>query len=447
MSAKHEFIRFFPSSRHSVEQSHGCRLSIVYFTPNFLNKLTGSQQDELEQFGFRVRELVVMQQKVIAPKVKGSECSRDLVRVSTSMVQDVSADSSEEWFGERRGVLRPSLGQDVNEQAIGQAVPHYSLCDQEVKRVTFANPEIEELVEFEVQSLRISTRQHKEQSRTRKIVSTMLEVGSDEDVCYESDTCQWDDADGMHDDLYDDVVQVHNPDGKIAEVSIEDFCEKPSDVAAYVAQELEHESEEELLNLDPRKASHTSVPASKVVESRSDERVKWLNSVDKELGRLHDTGTLEPLDEKSFSQLRNESTSRGVPLITIPAQLLFVIKADGSYKCRFVCCGNFTNQIGDTATRELDSSVFRLIVSWGVRCKHRFGERARFASTDVATAFLNATLLEDRIVVVRTPWALGKLKDGQAPKIFRVRRALYGLKESPRLWGSHRDEILGSTQI
>eukprot|EP00971_Amphidinium_carterae_P140668 2787768-Amphidinium_carterae.1 len=98
------------------------------------------------------------------------------------MVQDVSANSSEEWFGERRGVWRPCLGQDVNEQAAEQAVPHYSLCDQEVKRVTFANPEIEELVEFEVQSLmRKSTRQHKEQSRTRKIVSTMLEIGSDED--------------------------------------------------------------------------------------------------------------------------------------------------------------------------------------------------------------------------------------------------------------------------
>eukprot|EP00971_Amphidinium_carterae_P233456 4633283-Amphidinium_carterae.3 len=148
-----------------------------------------------------------------------------------------------------------------------------------------------------------STRQRKSQSRTRKIVSAMLEVGFDEEVWDESDTCQGDDADGMHDDLFVDVVQVHDLDGQIPEDSIEDFCERPLDVAAYVAQELEHDSEEKLLNLDPRKASHTSVdsvPASRVVESRSDERVKCLNSVDKELGRLHDTGTREQLDEKVF---------------------------------------------------------------------------------------------------------------------------------------------------
>lgn len=51
---------------------------------------------------------------------------------------------------------------------------------------------------------------------------------------------------------------------------------------------------------------------------------------------------------------------------------------------------------------------------------------------DVKSAFLNGILLEE--VYVRQP--KGFIKEGQADKVYRLLKALYGLRQAPRAWYS-----------
>eukprot|EP00971_Amphidinium_carterae_P189543 3762386-Amphidinium_carterae.2 len=186
---------------------------------------------------------------------------------------------------------------------------------------------------------------------------------------------------------------------------------------------------------DPRKAQHTNVSPKCVLESKSKERENWKTCVEKELSRLRETGTLEEVDNSSLAYLRNQAKTPSIHF------------ADGTYKSRFVCCGNFTQQVGITNTAELDACVLRMIVTWGVKSGKRMGERVEFATTDVATAFLKAALPPDRIVIVKAPWALTQLGLCKADTHFRIHKALYGLRESPRLLGCHRDKLLKELHI
>eukprot|EP00971_Amphidinium_carterae_P279794 5554119-Amphidinium_carterae.1 len=115
---------------------------------------------------------------------------------------------------------------------------------------------------------------------------------------------------------------------------------------------------------------------------------KWDESVHKELGGLTDTATLEEIDEASLSQLKRQAASQEFPVVITPGQIVFVVKSDGSFKSRFVCCGKFTAQIYASSRAEL-----------------------RERSCKPGTCY-------------------------------RVHEALYGLRESPHLWGCHRDGVM-----
>ena len=80
------------------------------------------------------------------------------------------------------------------------------------------------------------------------------------------------------------------------------------------------------------------------------------------------------------------------------------------------------------------------------------------AGLDVKTAFLNAPLKEvgkkqqpkpsedgperSRLVLMQPPRILNRLGLAEKGKYWMVEKALYGLRESPRLWCDHRDQEL-----
>jgi hypothetical protein len=114
---------------------------------------------------------------------------------------------------------------------------------------------------------------------------------------------------------------------------------------------------------------------------------------------------------------------------TVPLMWVFTYKFDEDgyllkYQARLVVHGDLQEQYGDTYAATLAARLFRALMA--LTCA--FSLKAM--QYDVPNAFLNALL--DRTLYVRT-------LDGQT---LRLLRALYGLKEAPRLWAIHFQESL-----
>jgi hypothetical protein len=100
------------------------------------------------------------------------------------------------------------------------------------------------------------------------------------------------------------------------------------------------------------------------------------------------------------------------------------------YKARFVVRGDLQEQYGDTYPATLASRLFRALIA--LACVLNLKARQYDVPNGFLNAFLNCTLH------VKTP-------DGFQDKYsqtLRLLRALYGLKEAPRLWAVHFQESL-----
>ena len=87
-------------------------------------------------------------------------------------------------------------------------------------------------------------------------------------------------------------------------------------------------------------------------------------------------------------------------------------------------------------TANTDVSSIRVVLAeaaqksdWGIR------------SLDVATAFLNAPMpvAEEETVYVKPPTLLEQFRLIQPGTYWKLTKAVYGLRVSPRLWGKERD--------
>ena len=127
----------------------------------------------------------------------------------------------------------------------------------------------------------------------------------------------------------------------------------------------------------------------------------------------------------------------------LPGKAVMVKKpnGDGTHKkkARVVVCGNFQQvQPGEETCANTPSfPMLRVLVSlaslhgWSV------------ASWDVSTAFLYASLPEDQEVYCRPPNVLVRLGLVQPGIVWRLKKALYGLRTSPKAWEEERDQKLG----
>jgi hypothetical protein len=161
----------------------------------------------------------------------------------------------------------------------------------------------------------------------------------------------------------------------------------------------------------------------------------------KELKRHTHGKQFEAASEAEFSKCWNKGTFTK-PDITaehiedaVPLMWVFSYKFDEDgylheYKARLVVRGDLQEQYGDTYAATLAARLFRALMA--LACAFNL----KAMQYDVPSAFLNAFL--DRTLYVRTPDGFQD-KYGQ---ILRLLRALYGLKEAPRLWAIHFQESL-----
>ena len=125
----------------------------------------------------------------------------------------------------------------------------------------------------------------------------------------------------------------------------------------------------------------------------------------------------------------------GTPL---PMKRAYMMQNGVRCKDRGLLCGNFeqtdlTQQLW-TAQAETSSLVAALRLT--------FPPGWVAGAVDVSGAFMHAPLPEHMLVVVRPPHAFVDAGLVAPDELWKLTRAVHGLKVSPRAWGLHRDSTL-----
>ena len=198
------------------------------------------------------------------------------------------------------------------------------------------------------------------------------------------------------------------------------------------AKDLEEEDE------GRRQATtHISISPDVVLASTGEEGEKWLATGKKEIDNLTIPKAITALSPQERTALKEKAQLEGGDFIELPAKVVFAIKPE-KYKIRIVACGSQTKDTyGKITTTDLDTCMLRFILSWAA--SSRFNT---IASLDVTAAFLNADLPPGRVVVLRPPTVLDKLGLIPTGFVWRVRRAVYGLREAPSLWSQERTKVM-----
>eukprot|EP00439_Symbiodinium_sp_Y106_P004177 s9189_g1.t1 len=187
---------------------------------------------------------------------------------------------------------------------------------------------------------------------------------------------------------------------------------------------------------------------------------RWAPSLEKELAALEPAIQRFVQDDELHQQLQSRSD-----LIELPAKVVFTVKPPNQgaletetsmnvssmsrqerethlfrRKSRIVACGNMTEPSSwELYAAGATSEVLRIIIA-----ETSFRAWA-LGVLDIVAAFLGTPMPPpDQFppVVVRPPGVL-RLRGLAGPReLWLLRRALYGLREAPRLWCLHRDRLL-----
>lgn len=149
---------------------------------------------------------------------------------------------------------------------------------------------------------------------------------------------------------------------------------------------------------------------------QSSESHQWKRAMKEELKSLEETGTWEIVDQPQNVQI-------------VPCKWVLKLKrnADGKsikYKARLVICGNLDDsELSCTFAPVVDFTVIRLMLAIATQ------KQWEIHQVDYSSAFLQGTL--HREVYMTIP----KYMEGNySKKVCKLKKTLYGLRESPRIW-------------
>ena len=178
-------------------------------------------------------------------------------------------------------------------------------------------------------------------------------------------------------------------------------------------------------------------------------RERWLVSLYKEIENFLQNMAIEDADPSLV--VRWKGSGRW----PLPCQMVFVLKpltqsqqigddvqADYKHKRQLVICGNFASW-GEhsTTTTNLVAPLLRLILSLACSAD------TTWSSIDITSAFLNADIHDDDTVLVTPPPILVKMDIVKPNTVWHVKKAIYGLREAPRLWQQERDQKLRDVEF
>eukprot|EP00435_Cladocopium_sp_Y103_P020138 s2720_g4.t3 len=174
----------------------------------------------------------------------------------------------------------------------------------------------------------------------------------------------------------------------------------------------------------------------------------WRDAIEAELKSLMDTKrALRVVPPEEARQLTQDQG-----LLAVPAKVVFTIQPDGANprgkkKCRIVACGNYAPEAEmDCFAAGTDAATLRLSLAMASK-KAWHG-----ANLDVKTAFLNAPMTKPHVdseeeeglgkILLRPPPILVSLGHVAKDQFWEVLKAMYGFRQSPRLWSDYRDDSM-----
>ena len=171
------------------------------------------------------------------------------------------------------------------------------------------------------------------------------------------------------------------------------------------------------------------IPRSIAEAQHSPEWKLWLAALQAEYGGLVKEGVFDEVDEST------------VPASTkvVPTQVLFSIKANGTYKCRIVVRGDLTvkgDHYLETKSSMATLESIRMLVALAA------GSDRPLYSTDFSQAFINADS-DNPHLYCKLPLLPPEMRGGEygmgghRGKVGHLKKALYGLPHAPRLWQQH----------
>ena len=147
-----------------------------------------------------------------------------------------------------------------------------------------------------------------------------------------------------------------------------------------------------------------------------------------------------PIKAKELKELAEET---GSTIKTLPAKLVAVLKKKVNEptkkKSRIVACGNMdqSEEEKETYAGGADATAVRSAIR--IAALRRWSLRTK----DVSTAFLNADYkVKGEILVLKPPNVYLKAGLVEEHEYWLVKKAIYGLKESPYVWAVERDTRL-----
>eukprot|EP00438_Fugacium_kawagutii_P024973 Skav217964 [mRNA] locus=scaffold3450:124613:131011:+ [translate_table: standard] len=177
---------------------------------------------------------------------------------------------------------------------------------------------------------------------------------------------------------------------------------------------------------------------------------EWKPSIMKELNSLlEEKKALRRIPEGEAKKWIQDGKAEAVP-----SKMVFTIKPEvgnpaGKKKSRLVACGNFLPP--DPKMEVYASGTNGVSLRLAVAEASRRGWKG--AITDVHTAFLNAPMnllnddQPDRVALMKPPMLLTSLNLIPSDEWWIVDKAVYGYRQSPKLWGDHRDRELEVMKI
>lgn len=173
------------------------------------------------------------------------------------------------------------------------------------------------------------------------------------------------------------------------------------------------------------------------------EKEKWHDAISGEMRQLFDEK--QALVRLSDQDLEDLKKKWGASLVVIPMKAVLTKKPGPRRRFRLVACGNFVEKgaAEDVYTSGADALTVRYAL------KRAAEERWSGVVVDIKVAFLNAPLVDEdddpeleAAVVLRPPPLLVKLGYARPGECYRAEKAIYGLRQSPKRWGDHRNRRL-----
>ena len=178
------------------------------------------------------------------------------------------------------------------------------------------------------------------------------------------------------------------------------------------------------------------------------EKEKWHDPIQAELNQVFkEREALQSIRKPQLDELRKNHRGR---IDIVPSKVVNTLKPGPRRKIRLVACGNFVEKSDDEKLQATgaDAVAVRYLL------KRAAEEGWTTQVLDIRVAFLHAPLDVEMVtdeqwrtvVVLKPPPILIRLGYFAPDEMFLVKKAIYGLRQSPRCWSLYRDDKIRSME-